>query len=51
MTNYKSIEVEIDEPNKLAIIYFNRPKQLNAFNIEFLDELISAFNEISESTK
>jgi len=49
MTNYKSIEVEIDEPNKSAIIYFNRPKQLNAFNIEFLDELISAFNEISES--
>jgi len=49
MTNYKSIEVEIDESNKSAIIYFNRPKQLNAFNIEFLDELISAFNEISES--
>lgn len=51
MTNYKSIEVEIDEPNKSAIIYFNRPKQLNAFNIEFLDELISAFNEISDNPK
>jgi len=50
MIDYKSIEVDIDELNKLAVIYFNRPKQLNAFNIEFLDELISAFNEISEST-
>jgi 2-(1,2-epoxy-1,2-dihydrophenyl)acetyl-CoA isomerase len=50
MTNNKSIEVEIDESDKIAIIYFNRPKQLNAFNIKFLDELISALNEISESS-
>ncbi|MFX0080703.1 MAG: enoyl-CoA hydratase/isomerase family protein [Candidatus Hodarchaeota archaeon] len=49
MKDYRSIEVDIDESNKLAVIYFNRPKQLNAFNIEFLDELITAFIEISES--
>ena len=48
MKDYKFIEVEFDESNKLAVVYFNRPKQLNAFNIEFLDELIPAFNEISE---
>jgi 2-(1,2-epoxy-1,2-dihydrophenyl)acetyl-CoA isomerase len=49
MKDHKFIEVDIDESNKLAVIYFNRPKQLNAFNIEFLDELIPVFNEISEN--
>ncbi|MFW9876174.1 MAG: enoyl-CoA hydratase/isomerase family protein [Candidatus Thorarchaeota archaeon] len=49
MKDYKLIEVDINETKKLAMIYFNRPKQLNAFNIEFLDELISVFKEISES--
>jgi len=47
MTTYETIEIEIDEPVNLAIIYLNRPNQLNAFNIKCVDELISVFNEIS----
>jgi 2-(1,2-epoxy-1,2-dihydrophenyl)acetyl-CoA isomerase len=51
MKNYESIEVEIDDSNHLAIIYMNRPKQLNAFTIKYVDELISAFKEISSDDR
>ncbi|MBY8989772.1 MAG: enoyl-CoA hydratase/isomerase family protein [Candidatus Lokiarchaeota archaeon] len=51
MKNYESIEVEIDDSNHLAIIYLNRPQQLNAFTIKYVDELISAFKEISNDDK
>ncbi|MHA2391169.1 MAG: enoyl-CoA hydratase/isomerase family protein [Promethearchaeota archaeon] len=49
MTNFENIQLEIDEENKLATIYLNRPNQLNAFNIEAVDELISAFIDISNN--
>ncbi|MFX1477714.1 MAG: enoyl-CoA hydratase/isomerase family protein [Promethearchaeota archaeon] len=47
MTIYETIEIETDEAANLAIIYLNRPSQLNAFNIKSVEELISAFNKIS----
>lgn len=47
MTNFESIELEIDEPNNLAIVFLNRPNHYNAFNIKLVDELIEAFNTIS----
>ncbi|MFX1325091.1 MAG: enoyl-CoA hydratase/isomerase family protein, partial [Promethearchaeota archaeon] len=43
--------VEIDDNNKIAFTYLNRPNQLNAFNIKLADELISALAEISNNTK
>lgn len=51
MKNYESIDVEIDNSNHLAIIYMNRPQQLNAFTIKYVDELISAFKEISNDSR
>ena len=51
MTNFESIELEIDEPNNLAIVFFNRPNQYNAFNIKLIDELIIAFNTISDDNR
>lgn len=47
MKKYELIEVEVDASNNIATIYMNRPNQLNAFNILHVEELISAFNEIS----
>ncbi len=46
MTNFELIELEIDEPNNLAIVFLNRPNHYNAFNIKLMDELIIAFNII-----
>ncbi|MBY8983902.1 MAG: enoyl-CoA hydratase/isomerase family protein [Candidatus Lokiarchaeota archaeon] len=51
MTNFESIELEIDVSNSLAIVCFNRPNQFNAFNIKFMDELITAFNTVSRDTR
>ena len=51
MTNFDSIELEIDEQNNLAIVFLNRPDQYNAFNIKLIDELIIAFNTISDNGK
>lgn len=47
MKKYELIETEVDASNNIATIYMNRPNQLNAFNIQHVEELISAFNEIS----
>jgi 2-(1,2-epoxy-1,2-dihydrophenyl)acetyl-CoA isomerase len=51
MNNFKFIELEIEERNHIALLSFNRPNQFNAFNIEFMDELITAFNLISNNTR
>ncbi|MHA2180061.1 MAG: enoyl-CoA hydratase/isomerase family protein [Promethearchaeota archaeon] len=51
MNNFDLIELEIDETNNLAIVFFNRPGQFNAFNIKLVDELIIAFNEIANNNK
>ncbi len=48
MTNFESLELEIDGRNNLAIIFLNRPNQFNAFNIKLMDELITALNTISD---
>lgn len=51
MTNFESIELEIDEPNNLAVVFLNRPDKFNAFNIKLMDELIIAFNSISDDNR
>ena len=51
MLNYETIDVEIDESNNFAIIFLNRPQQFNAFNIKLIEELISAFTEISNDKR
>ena len=51
MTNFESIELEIDEANNLAIVSLNRPNQYNAFNIKLIDELIVAFDTISSDNR
>ena len=51
MTNFESIELEIDESNNIAFIFLNRPKQFNAFNIKLIEELISAFKEIAYNNR
>ncbi|MFX1375726.1 MAG: enoyl-CoA hydratase/isomerase family protein [Promethearchaeota archaeon] len=51
MKKYDFIQVEVDESKNFAIIHMNRPDQLNAFNIKHVEELISAFNEISNDEK
>lgn len=51
MTDFETIELENDESNKLAIIFFNRPNQFNAFNIKFIEELISAFELVSNDNR
>ena len=51
MPNFESIELEIDESNNLAIVFFNRPNQYNAFNMNLIDELITALNNISDNRK
>ncbi|GAH27549.1 unnamed protein product [marine sediment metagenome] len=51
MVNYENLEVEIDPPNKIAIVYLNRPTQLNAFNIKYLEELIFVLKKISKDNR
>lgn len=51
MTDFETIELEIDELNRIVIVYLNRPNQYNAFNIKMVDELINAFNTISDNKK
>lgn len=51
MKKYDLIEVEGDESNNIVTIYMNRPDQLNAFNIKHVEELISAFKDISNDEK
>ncbi|KKK43521.1 hypothetical protein LCGC14_1324690 [marine sediment metagenome] len=51
MLNYETLDLEIDESNNFAIIFLNRPQQFNAFNIKLIEELISAFTEISNDKR
>lgn len=44
-SNYKNITVKIE--NKIAVLSFNRPNQLNAMNREMMDEIIGAIEEIN----
>ena len=46
MTKFDSIDLEMDKSNNIAIIFLNRPKQFNAFNINLAEELIMAFNNV-----
>lgn len=51
MTNFETIELEIDESNNLAIIFLNRPNQFNAFNHNLVEDLLAAFETISDDTR
>lgn len=44
---YKNITVKIE--NKIAILSFNRPAQLNAMNREMMDEIITGIEAINEN--
>lgn len=45
MGNYKTIEIQISD--KVAILKFNRPEQLNAMNRQMMDEIIEGIHEIN----
>lgn len=46
-TNYKNITVKVN--NKIAVLSFNRPEQLNAMNREMMDEIISGIEAINKN--
>lgn len=43
--------MELEESENYAIIYLNRPDQLNALNKKSAEELYSVFEEISKNEK
>ena len=43
MTTYSAIEYDTDD--RVAIITFNRPKQLNAFSLELCHEVMDAIGQ------
>jgi 2-(1,2-epoxy-1,2-dihydrophenyl)acetyl-CoA isomerase len=51
MKKFEAVELEIDEPKNLAILYLNRPQQLNATNELLIDELLSAMKTIENYKK
>jgi len=51
MSNLETILVELEESENYAIIYLNRPDQLNALNKKSAEELYSVFEEISKNEK
>ncbi|MFX1380933.1 MAG: enoyl-CoA hydratase/isomerase family protein, partial [Promethearchaeota archaeon] len=48
MNQYKTIELEIFESEGFAIIYLNRPDQLNALNNQLCDDFYLAIEEVSK---
>jgi enoyl-CoA hydratase len=46
VTDYALILVERDEERRVALLRFNRPKQLNALNGQVMDELCSALEAL-----
>ena len=46
MSDEQLILVERDEERRVALLRFNRPKQLNALNGEVMDALCSALEEL-----
>jgi len=47
MEKFKTIKVEITD--KIAVLKFNRPEQLNAMNRQMMDEIIEAIHWINEN--
>jgi 2-(1,2-epoxy-1,2-dihydrophenyl)acetyl-CoA isomerase len=50
MIDYKTIEVYINEEENLGLLYFNRPKSLNAFNYELVSEFCEALSNLAEQS-
>jgi len=48
MKQYETIDLEISEPEGYAIIYLNRPEQLNALNNQLCDDFYYAIEEVSK---
>ena len=46
MTNEALVLVERDEERRVALLRFNRPRQLNALNAEVMDQLCAALEEL-----
>ena len=51
MSKLKTIIVEIEESDNYAIIYLNRPNQLNALDFQLAEDFCSALEEISNNDK
>jgi 2-(1,2-epoxy-1,2-dihydrophenyl)acetyl-CoA isomerase len=51
MLKLKTIIVEIEESENYAIIYLNRPNQLNALNYQLAEDFCSALEEIAKNNK
>jgi 2-(1,2-epoxy-1,2-dihydrophenyl)acetyl-CoA isomerase len=49
MVNFKTIFLEIDESEHYAIIYLNRPDQLNALNFQLAEDFHSAMKEVESN--
>jgi len=47
MKDYENIRIELDSAYNYAILYLNRPNQLNALKHELADDLINALTDIS----
>ena len=47
--SYNTLEIEIDD--RVALITFNRPKVLNAFDSELVEETRSALAELESNDK
>ena len=46
MFNYENIKVTLNESNGIVILYFNRPKSLNAFNFKLVSEFCLAIKDL-----
>lgn len=49
MGDFKTIQVEFFD--KVALLKFDRPKQLNAMNRQMMDEIITAIHQINENNE
>ena len=49
MSKLETIIIEIDESENYAIIYLNRPAQLNALNFQLAEDFFSALETISKN--
>lgn len=51
MSNFETIELEIDESKGVAILYLNRSAQLNTLNTQLSHEFVSAMKIIEKNDK
>ncbi len=47
MTHFETVDLEFIKTSNIAILYLNRPNQLNALNAQLTDDICSAIKEVS----